>query len=497
MSYYEEMIQMVGELRNIERTLSLLAWDERTYMPEGALQGRAEMKGMLSKKHHNIFTSDKMKKCIRELNKTKILDELDDIQRASVREITRDFERKHNIPDELVEKLVKASSQGQAIWTKARQKSDFDMFADALKLNVELNKEVAEYIGYEVEPYDALLDGYEPGLTAVYINDVFEPMKKKLSKIVDKIASKEQKGNHAFKDKKFDIDTQKKLCHRIAEDIGFDFNRGRIDDSVHPFTVGMDYETRITNRYDENDLSSIFSLLHEAGHGMYELGVSPDLYCTPLGKALSMGYHESQSRLWENFVGRSRAFMDHLYPLILDYFPDMGSVSIDELYRTINKVEPSFIRVEADELTYNLHIALRFDIELALFRDELEPHETETVWQDKMEEYLGLRPEDPAQGVLQDIHWSSAAFGYFPSYSLGNLYAAQIYNRINTDIPSLNEDISKGNFSELGRWLKENIHRHGKTYQPKEITETLTGGPLDFKYFHDYVKEKYGGIYEL
>ncbi len=496
MSYYDDMIQMSGELRNIERSLSLLAWDERTYMPEGALRGRAEMKGILSKMHQKILTSSKMEKCINELNKSKFLDKLDTVQRAAVREMTRNFERNHNIPDELIERIVKAASEGQAVWTKARKASDFSMFIDALETNVELRKEAAEYIGYENEPYDALLDDYEPGLTAVRVNSIFKPMKKKLAVLVDDISSKEQPDD-PFNGKTFDIEVQKRICSRIAEDIGFDFNHGRLDDSVHPFTVGMDYDVRITNRYNESDLSSIFSLLHESGHGMYEQSIDQNLFGTPVGKALSMSYHESQSRMWENFVGRSRNFMDYLYPLIIDEFPKLGEMDPDVLYRTVNRVQPSYIRVEADEITYNLHIALRFDIELALFRDEITPAETEAVWQDKMEEYLGLRPDDPAQGVLQDIHWSSGAFGYFPSYALGNLYAAQIFDSILTDIPSLYEDISKGKFSKLGTWLKENIHQHGKIHLPEEMTKKLTGETLDFKYYHEYVKDKYSDIYQF
>ncbi len=498
MSAYDKLILMSSQLRNIERTLFLLAWDERTYMPEGALPGRSQMNAGLAKIHHNILTSQEMKRCLKELNKPTIYDDLDDLRRASVREMTRRFEKKYSIPDELVEKIAKAASEGQAVWKKARAASDFEMFVPCLKRNLELKKESAEYMGYENEPYDALLDEYEPGLTAKRVKKVFDPMKKGLSDLVDRISSTSSSEYEKYhRDKIFRIAAQKELCSRIARDIGFDFNSGRLDETVHPFTVGMDYDVRITNRYDENNLSSIYSLLHESGHGMYEQGIDKELFGTPLGKYASMGYHESQSRMWENFVGRNHHFMDYLYPLVVEYFPGVKSVKIDDFYRTVNHVEPSYIRVEADEITYNLHIALRFDIELGLLRDEITPAETEIIWQDKMEEYMGLRPEDPALGVLQDIHWSSGAFGYFPSYALGNLYAAQIFYTIEDEIPSLFDDISKGQFIPLFEWLRDNIHSHGRTYLPEELTKRLTGEPLDFKYFHRYVKEKYGEIYDL
>lgn len=494
---FDNMIRMSKQIRNIERTLSLLAWDERTYMPEGALQGRSRMNAALAKIRHQILTSQSMKECIDVLNKPSVHDELDELQRASVREMTRYYEKRNSIPNELVENIAKSASEGQAIWTKARAKSDFKMFIPCLKQNLELKKEAAECMGYENEPYDALLDEYEPGLNAKGVKGVFDPMKKDLAKLVGRIVNTKSAHTSVYDGIIFDTAIQKKLCKKIAEDIGFDFNRGRLDDTVHPFTVGMDYDVRITNRYNENDLSAIYSLLHEVGHGIYEQGLNSNLYGTPIGRVTSMGYHESQSRLWENFVGRNRSFMDYLYPLLVDFFPDFKKVEIEDFFLTVNRVEPSFIRVEADEITYNLHIALRFDIELGMMRGDIDPAETETVWNDKMEEYLGLRPEDPAQGVLQDIHWSYGAFGYFPSYALGNLYAAQIYNTVKDRIPSLNQKISIGEFKPLHNWLKHNIHERCRIYRPKELTEKLTGESLNYKHFSRYVKVKYKEIHGL
>lgn len=498
MKEYDQMLKISREIHYIERAIGLLGWDERTYMPKGAVRGRAETKAYLSKLHHQKLTSDKLKKLLDKLNKPEINEELNEVEKANVREMTRNFERYYNIPEELIEKISKAASEGQAAWEKAREKSDFEMFLPYLKKNVELRKEAAEYIGYENEPYDALLDSYDPGMTAKRVNEVFEPMKKKLSQIVDKIISQGKKpGEGVFKGKKFPVEKQQELCKMIAEDIGYDFDHGRLDKTSHPFTIGMGDDVRITNRYSEDNLTSLYSLIHESGHAMYEQGKKEEWYGTPIGKYVSMGYHESQSRMWENFVGRSREFMDYLYPLLIDRFPAMDSHDQDEFYRRINRVEPSFIRVDADEVTYNLHIALRFDIELGLFRDEIDPSETEVIWKNKMDDYFGIVPEDPAQGVLQDIHWSGGQFGYFPSYALGNLIAAQLFDTITDKIPDLPEKISSGEFSPLLKWLRENIHQKGRKYLAPELTKQITGNEIKADYHIDYIKEKFYPIYGL
>ncbi len=498
MKAYNELIDISSELRNLERTLSLLAWDERTYMPRGAVKGRSEMRATLYKLHHKLLTSDRLKSCIKELNKSSNFDDLDPIQKASLREITRDFERKYNVPDELIQRIAKAATEGQSVWETARSRSDFDMFLPYLEKNIELRKEFAGYIDYENEPYDALLDEFDPGSTAKWIEKVFGPMKKKLASIVDDIASLDHTpGEGILKDKEFPVDTQIALCKKLAEDIGFDFNRGRLDNTVHPFTVGMDYDVRITNRYNPGNITSLYSLLHEAGHGMYEQNLDPELFGTPVGKYVSMGFHESQSRTWENFVGRSRAFMEYLFPMLADEFTFLSSYSPADMYGAVNRVAPSLIRVEADEVTYNLHIALRYDIELGLFRDEIEPSETEVVWENKMEQYLGIVPSTSAEGVLQDVHWSAAQFGYFPSYALGNLYGAQIFDTVRKEIPSLDGLMSQGDFDELRNWLKNNIYMHGRKHLAPDMLKMLTGDNLNEDYLIDYIKKKYSQIYGL
>ncbi len=498
MSTYDDLLEISNELNNVQNAIYLLAWDERTYMPEGAVEGRSETISDLSRIYHRLITSYRLKKVLDELNKESVNAELDDLQKAAVREMTRDFERRYNIPDELIKEMAKVSSKSQAAWEKARARSDFELFLPHLKKQVELKKKVAEYIGYENEPYDALIDSFEPGFTAKKIKSIFDPMKRKLSTLVNDILEKDiTPGKGVFEDKKFDIEKQKKLCRELAEIIGYDFHHGRLDEAVHPFTMGMDDDVRITNRYTDENITSLFCLLHESGHGIYEQGIPEEWYGHPLGQRISMGYHESQSRMWENFVGRSREFMSFLYPKLTDTFPVLSDHEEENIYQAINRVEPSYIRVEADEVTYNLHIALRFDIELGMFRDELEPHETQEVWKDKMDKYFGIVPDDPAKGVLQDVHWSSGDFGYFPSYALGNLYAAQIYKTASDEVDNIQEKIAKGEFTEVKKWLNENIHQHGRRYRAEEMTKRLTGESLSEDFYIDYLKGKYGPIYGI
>ncbi|MBS3816698.1 MAG: carboxypeptidase M32 [Candidatus Thermoplasmatota archaeon] len=498
MSTYEDLLEISEQLQNIQRSLSLLVWDERTYMPKGAVEGRSESKAELSQLYHEKLTSEKTKRCIDELNKESAQAELDEVQKAAVREMTRDFERKYKVPDELIKKMSKASTKAQSAWEEARERSDFEHFLPHLEKQIELKKEAAEYIGYENETYDAFIDEYEPGFTAEKVKKIFDPMKKELSSIVSKILSKDlEPGKGVFEGKTFPVKEQKKLCRELTEDLGFDFEHGRLDKAVHPFTIGMDDDVRLTNRYSEENITSIFSLMHETGHALYEQGLPSEWYGQHLGGYISMGYHESQSRMWENFVGRSREFLDHIFPKLCENFSGLKKHSKDEFYRRINRVKPTFIRVEADEVTYNLHIALRYDIELGLFRDELEPEETKVVWENKMDEYLDIVPEDPAQGVLQDVHWSAGQFGYFPTYALGNLYAAQIFDTAREEIDGLKDDISQGRFESLRGWLRENIHQHGRKYKAKKMTERLTGEELTAEYHLDHLEDKYGSIYGL
>ncbi len=498
MSTYEDLLEISEQLRNIQRAIYLLAWDERTYLPKGGLEGRSESKAELSQIYHERLTSEKTKKCIDELNKESAQAEMDEIQKAAVREMTRDFERKYKVPDELIKEMSKVSTKAQSAWEKAREKSDFGHFLPHLERQIELKKEVAEYIGYENEPYDAFVDEYEPGFTAEKIDSIFEPMKKDLSSLATEIFSKElDPGEDVFEGKKFDIEKQKKFCKRVAEEFGYDYEHGRLDEATHPFTMGMDDDVRITNRYNEENLNSLFSLMHETGHALYEQGIPSDWYGHPLGKRISMGYHESQSRMWENFVGRSKEFLDHIFPKLVAEFPGLKENSKEGFYKRVNRVKPTFIRVEADEVTYNLHIALRFDIELGLFRDEIDPEETKVVWENKMDEYLDIVPDDPSDGVLQDIHWSAGQFGYFPTYALGNLYAAQIFDTAEEEINGLKNNIANGNFDVLRNWLRENIHQHGRKYKAEEMTKRLTGEGLDPNYHIDHLKEKFGPIYGL
>ncbi len=498
MSTYEKFEEIMGTIRNLEKSITILTWDERTYMPEGAVNGRSEMKKTLSQLKHKKLTSDKMKKLINELNKPSINSKLDDIQKAAVREMTRKFERNYNIPDELIMEISKQSSKAEKKWEKAKEKSDFDIFLPHLKKQIELHKKKAEYIDYENEPFDALLDEYQPGLTAKKVEDLFNPTIKKLKKFIDRLLSEGKKSERdIFKGKKFDVNKQIKLCKEITNKMGFDYQHGRLDEIAHPYTFGIEDDVRITNSYSKENVGSIFSAMHEAGHGLYEQGISEDIYGTCLSYPLSLGYHEGQARFWENIVGHSREFIDYLFPKLKRSFPQLKEYSAQEYYESINSVGRSLVRIESDEVTYTLHIGLRFDIESGLFRDEINPEELNEVWNNKMEEYVGLRPKDPSKGVLQDVHWSIGLFGLFPNYALGNMYASQIFKQIEKDIPDVKNKFREGQFEDLLSWLKENIYKYGRRYRPDEMTKKLTGEPLNHKYYINYLEDKYKSIYDL
>ncbi|MFW6176079.1 MAG: carboxypeptidase M32 [Thermoplasmatota archaeon] len=498
MSTFDDFMELSKKIKHLRRYQSLAGWDERTYMPEGSVEGRSDMKATLSSLIHKKLTSERMKKYLNELNKPSVHDELDEVQKAQVREMQRQFDKNYKVPDDLVREIAKTASKAQKAWERSYKKSDFQEFLPYLEKQVELYKKKAEYIDYENEPYDAHLDTYEPGLTAEKVERVFDPMKKKLSSFVERIFETDIiPGEGVFDGKKFDADAQFEISKKITKQIGFDYNQGRLDEAVHPFTIGMEDDVRITNRYNEEDLSSLFSAMHEAGHGLYEQGFPPELYGTPICNGVSMGFHESQSRMWENFVGRSREFIDYLYPMLTEHYPSLKEHSEEEYYRAINRIKPSFIRVEADEATYNLHIALRFDIELGMFRDEIEPEETKTIWENKMDDYFGIVPEDPSKGVLQDIHWSAGQFGYFPSYALGNLYAAQIFDQAQDEMNSVRDKFSDGEFSHLLDWLRDNIHQYGRQYEPEDMITKLTGERLSEDYYIEYLKDKYSPIYGL
>jgi len=490
---YEEFSGYVKELYDLRKASDLIEWDQETCMPPKSVEGRGCVLATLSGIYHEKLVSEKMGKYLDQLGKNR---DLSDEQKANVREIKRAYDKKTKVPLKLVKEIAKTSSLGTEAWVRARKKNDFKIFQPYFEKMVSLKKEFAEAIGYEDKAYNVLIDDFEPYTTVRDIDPVFSGLRKALVPIVKKIIESETKIENIL-EQSFDVDKQKNFGIEIIRDMGFDFERGRLDSSAHPFTSGSCDDVRLTT-FKEGDAFHLFAIMHEAGHGLYEQGYKKEHYRTPMAEAVSLGYHESQSRMWENLVGRNLLFWKHYYPKLQNVFPDqLKKYSLEDFYHAINIIRPSFIRVEADEATYNLHILLRYDIEKDLFDDKIEPKETPIIWNQKMEEYLGIVPENDAVGVLQDIHWSQGLFGYFPTYTLGNLYSVQLFNQAKKDMPDIEEKISNGQLLNLKSWLNKNVHEYGKLYSAKDLVKKITGEALNPDYFIKYLKEKFGLIYDM
>ncbi|NIO87689.1 MAG: carboxypeptidase M32 [Candidatus Aminicenantes bacterium] len=496
--------ELLLEIKKINSIVSVLQWDQDTYMPEGSGDIRAEHISYLSTMAHNIQTSDKFKSELQKVVDMKTGDPLEqDVDKETRRLlylIWKDYKDAAALPPEFVKELSLHSSKSQQVWAKARQENDYKTFAPYLEKMVQLKKQEAEYYGYETTPYDSLLDKFEPRMTSERVTILFDEMRDRLIQLVKNIKNSGMVIDEGPLKQSFDVDKQWEFGMKVAEAMGFDLEYGRQDKSAHPFTTSFHpTDVRITTRLAENNFkSALFATIHETGHALYEQGLPTGDYGTPFGEPVSYGFHESQSRLWENFIGRSRIFWDHFYPILKDLFNGpLKSVSQEQFYKMVNTVTPSLIRVEADEVTYSLHIMLRFEIEKMLINENLPVKELPDVWNQKMEDYLGIRPPDYKDGVLQDVHWSMGAIGYFPSYALGNLYAAPIMNQAWKDIPQLAEQVKAGELLPLREWLREKIHNRGYRMFAEELIRDLTGTPLSAKPFLDYLEKKYSEIYGI
>ncbi len=493
---YDKFLQIVREIGRLDSTAALLDWDSETYMPEGGLAVRAEQLALLARLAHERRTS-------RELGD--LLDRLhdsanDEAAATNVREMRRQFDRAVRIPRDLIERIARATTIAKPAWAKARKESAFDRFAPHLEELLDLKRQVADAIGYQAERYDALLDEYEPGATAAELTRVFSSLRAPLAAFGARIAAAKRHPDLSILERRYPVEIQKLWCRQMAEIIGFDFKRGRIDVSNHPFCSGTGPgDVRLTTRYQERFFSpAFFGTLHEAGHGLYEQGLPAVHVFTPRGQAVSLGIHESQSRLWENLVGRSRPFWERYYSQCQVAFQEaLADVSLDAFYGAINTVRPSPIRVEADEVTYNLHIILRFELERDLIERRLAVKDVPAAWNEKMRELLGITPKDDAEGCLQDIHWSMGAFGYFPTYALGNLYAAQFFAAAGRTVPELPKQIRRGEFTPLLECLRSSIHQHGMRYRAHELVEKVTGSPLSIEPFMHHLRDKFSPIYGL
>ena len=487
----------LGQISDIQNAAHVLEWDQETYMPPGAAEARAHQIATLRQLAHEKFTSDEMGKLLEEAaNQLNGADPLDD-HAALIRVTTKDFEKAQKLPASLVAETALTVSRAKQAWKEARETNTFATFAPLLATLIDLNIQKAEALGYEDRAYDALLDEYEPGMKTAEVETIFKDLRTDLVPIVQDIqrASAPENG---FLFEHFDHQKQWDFGMDVLKDFGYDFDRGRQDVSAHPFTTSFSItDVRLTTRIQENFFpTGLFGTLHEAGHGLYEQGVDLSLDRTPLSEGASLGMHESQSRLWENLVGRSYGFWHHYYPKLQASFPErLQSRSLDEFYRAINKVAPSLIRVEADEVTYNLHIMLRFELENALIAGTLRVEDLPDAWNAKMQDYLGLTPATDSDGVLQDIHWSLGVFGYFPTYALGNLMSTQLFNQARQDLNNLEGQIASGQFGELLQWLRTHVHRYGRKLLAPEILKKATGASLNSQSWIAYIREKYGAIY--
>ncbi|UCG00236.1 MAG: carboxypeptidase M32 [Spirochaetaceae bacterium] len=501
----ERLKEIDREYRLLSHTAAILHWDQETYMPEAAVLNRADQLSLLSGLMHDRITQPEIGETLTAIGVSldadptpRIPDTFQGIERAFLRELARQYRRNSKIPRRVVTELAKQTAIGQRVWAEARKAADFSKFSGQLSIILALVRDVSSCLGYEDHPYDPLLDEFEPWMKTADVEEVFSGLRQGLKQLLDKIRGSRKKVDTDFLNRKYGIDKQRTFGIKVLESLGYDFTRGRLDESAHPFTTTLgSSDVRITTRYDSRYFpTAIFGTIHECGHGLYELGFGKAVQGTLLADGASLGIHESQSRLMENLIGRSYPFWSHYYPQLKALFPEsLGDVDLRRFYEGINHVSPSFIRVEADEVTYNLHILLRFGLEKQLIGEDLAVNDLPAAWNAQMKELLGLEPRNDTQGVLQDIHWSGGMVGYFPTYSLGNLYAAQFFNTLIRDIPDWRNQIGRGRFQTILNWLRENIHKHARIYSARELCARVTGEPLNPRYLLDYLAEKFGEIY--
>jgi carboxypeptidase Taq len=490
---YGELLEHYERITNLEAASGVLSWDQQVTMPEGGTPARSKQLSTLSGLQHELLTDDEVGALIEACEAA----DPDDAQAAAVREIRREYDRAVAVPRELVEEISQRSSEALEQWEQARAEDDFSLFAPVLEDLVELRREYAAAIDPDRDPYAVLFEEYEPYLDLETTERVLTRLREELVALIDAVADSGVEPANPFEGGEYPAGAQEELSREILTELGYDWDRGRLDTSSHPFTSGNQFDCRVTTRFDESDpLGALMATVHEFGHAFYTLGLPQDAYGTPLGESRDLTVHESQSRLWENHVGRTRAFWE----LFADDVAERLGVDAapGELWEGANRVyDDNLIRVEADELTYHMHIVVRFEIERDLIGGDLDVADVPETWNDKYEQYLGIRPETDAEGCLQDIHWSHGSFGYFPTYSLGSVLAAQLHAAAAEDLGDLEALTREGDFGPLGEWLREHVHRHGARYTTGELVENATGEAYTADYFLDYVKRKYGRLYDL
>lgn len=492
---YDELLDRYERYTAVQSAGGVLSWDQQVTMPDGGTPARTKQQSVLSSMGHELITDDRIAELLEDVPE----EDLADDRAAVVREIRRTHERAVSVPQDLVEEISETASEALTAWEEAKQADDFDMFAPYLETHVELKREYAAEIDPDRDPYAVLMEDYEPYLSVDRVESILEDVRDRLVPLIEEIRQSDAELAVDSFGGEFPVDDQEQLARETLDILGFDWDRGRLDTSSHPFTSGNQFDTRITTRFDETDpLGALGSTIHEFGHAQYSLGLPQQEWGTPLGESRDLSVHESQSRLWENHVGRSQSFWEMFLPRMQEQFPEIETISVADAYQAANQVyDDNLIRVEADELTYHLHVLVRFEIERDLISGKLDVAEVPQVWKDKYQEYLGIQPETDAEGCLQDIHWSHGNFGYFPTYTLGSVMAAQLYAAAEDDIEGLSSRISDGDFEPLHEWLSTNVHQHGARFETNDLVEKATGEEFTADHFLEYVENKYGKLYDL
>jgi carboxypeptidase Taq len=493
----DQLKEILGEVSDLRTASAVLGWDQQTYMPQGGSDARGHQLGTLGKLAQIKFTSDEVGRLLDDL-KSEFRD-TDSDEAALVKVTRRDYEKARRVPPEFIVEQALVTTRAFEAWREARQKSDFSIFQPHLEKVLELVKKYISFFPPAERPYDTLLDDFEPGMKTSEVEGIFNGLRPRQVELLQAIASRKQVDDSAlyggFNEKKME-----QFSVNIASKFGFDWSRGRQDRAPHPFQTTFSVkDVRITTRFEkDNPTAMLFSTMHETGHALYEMGVNPAYERTPLVGGASLAVHESQSRMWENMVGRSLAFWQHFYPEFKKMFPaQLEGIGLKSFYKAINRVKPSFIRVNADEATYNMHIMLRLELEIGMVEGGLRVKDLPEIWNTKMQEYLGITPSNDAMGVLQDMHWSGGAIGYFSTYALGNLVSAQLWEKINQDLPALSDEICEGKFDALLGWLRTNLHVYGRKYEPQQLVRKITGSSINPDAYVRYLTRKYSEIYAL
>jgi carboxypeptidase Taq len=496
-SAYNELLALYREYQILKQAISILEWDFETYMPQNGVEQRSDQLALLAALIHDRITDSRIGELLKKIKRSSDYDSMNGHQKRNIYLLERDHTRAIRIPREFIEEYTRQTTIGVHTWKRAKKEKNYNLFKPELEKIIKLVKKRAALLDPQKDPYDVLLDEYEPGMTQDLYSPIFQDLKAGLLPLIDKCVTSSNKPDPSVLQRNCPIPIQRQLSEDLAKVVEYDLTRGRIDETEHPFTTGYVDDVRITTHYYENDFTnSFFSVLHEAGHGIYEQNLDTEYKYQPVGNSASYGLHESQSRLVENVIGRSAEFWEFYFPRLIQRTGNLfKDLDLNTLYKAINNVQRSKIRVEADEMTYCLHVIIRFEIERDLFANKITVDELPQTWNNKYLDYLGVVIQDDAEGVMQDTHWAGGAFGYFPTYAMGSLYNAQMLRSIKKDFPDYSELVKTGNLTPIIQWLKEKIHSAGNLYDPPEFIKTITGEPMNAKYFLQYLEEKYSSIY--